>query len=115
MAGIVGIAAGRLDRKITLERFTETRDSYNEVVKTWATLSTVRASFEPLSDSERFRADAVAANVSARFVIRYSTTVSGLTAKDRLTFEGATYEIVHVKTLGRLDGIEVTAAARADG
>lgn len=107
--------AGKLDRKVTLERFTETRDAYNEVVKTWATLATVSASFEPLSDGERFRAGEVAANASARFQIRYSNTVKTLDPVDRLTFEGTTYEIVNVKQLGRREGIEITAAARADG
>lgn len=111
----MAIAAGELDRRITLERFTETRDSFNEPVKTWATLATVWATFTPLSDGERFRASETAANASARFLIRYSTTVSDLDPKDRLTFGGVVYQILHVKEVGRREGVEITAAARADG
>lgn len=111
----MALAAGKLDRKIILQRFTETRDAYNEPVKTWATLATRAASYEPLSDGERFRASETAANASARFVIRYGSTVADLNPKDRLTYNGDTYEIVHVKELGRREGLEITANARADG
>ena len=107
--------AGAMDRRITLERFTATRDEYNEPVQTWATLATRWASYEPLSDGERFRASETAANASARFVIRWSTDVADLNPKDRLVFEGTTFDIVHVKEVGRRKGLEITAAARADG
>jgi SPP1 family predicted phage head-tail adaptor len=107
--------AGKLDRRITLQRFTETRDAFNEPVKSWDPLATVWASYEPLSDGERFRASETAANASARFVIRYSSTVADLTPKDRLTFDGTVFDIIHVKEVGRRKGLEITAAARADG
>lgn len=111
----MALSAGKLDRKIVLQRFTETRDDYNEPVLTWATLATRSASYEPLSDGERFRASETAANASARFVIRYSAAVADLDPKDRLTFEGATHEILHVKQIGRREGIEITTTVRADG
>lgn len=107
--------AGSLDRRITLERFTSTRDDYNEEVRTWTTLASRAASYEPLSDGERFRAGETAATASARFVIRHSTAVADLSPLDRLVFEGVTYEIVRVKEIGRREGIEITANARADG
>ena len=107
--------AGKLDRKITLQRFTSTLDDYNEPVLTWATLATRSASFEPLSDGERFRAGETAANASARFVIRWSSAVSTLNPKDRLQYEGETWQILHVKEIGRREGIEITAGTRADG
>ncbi len=107
--------AGKLDRRIVLERFTTTVDDYNEPVKSWSTLATVSASYEPLSDGEKFRASETAAEASARFVTRYSTTVADLNPKDRLTFEGDPWEIVRVKEIGRREGLEITAGKRADG
>lgn len=107
--------AGKLDRRIVLQRFTETRDEYNEPVQTWATLATRWASYEPLSDGEKFSASETAAEASARFVIRYSTAVRDLNPKDRLMFEGVTYQIIRVKEIGRREGIEITTSARADG
>lgn len=106
--------AGKLDRRVRLERFATTLDTYNEPVKTWATLATRWASYEPLPDGERFRASETAANASARFVIRWSTEVASLNPRDRLIFAGVAHEIVHVKELGRREGIEITTAARAD-
>ena len=106
--------AGAMDRRITLERFAETRDEYNEPVRAWSPLATRWASYEPLSDGERFRASETAANASARFVIRWSTAVADLNPRDRLVFEGKTFDIVHVKEVGRRKGLEITAAARAD-
>lgn len=111
----MALSAGKLDRKIVLQRFTETRDEYNEPVKTWATLATRSASYEPLSDGERFRAGETAANASARFVIRYSAAVADLNPKDRVLFNGDPLEIVHVKEIGRREGLEITTAARSDG
>ena len=109
------VSAGKLDRRIVLQRFSETRDAYNEPVKTWATLASRSASYEPLSDGERFRAGETAANASARFVIRWSSAVQTLNPKDRLTFDGDTYEIVRVKEIGRREGLEITVSGRADG
>jgi SPP1 family predicted phage head-tail adaptor len=111
----MALAAGKMDRRITLERFTETVDQFNEPVKAWGVLATRAASYEPLSDGERFRAGETAANASARFVIRYGSTVSDLNPKDRLTFGGVIYDIVRVKEIGRREGLEITANARADG
>lgn len=106
--------AGKMDRRITLQRFTETRDSYNEPAKTWATLAVRWAAYEPLTDGERFRAGETSAGASARFRIRYSAAVADLNAKDRLKLDGVTHEILHVKELGRREGIEITTAASAD-
>jgi SPP1 family predicted phage head-tail adaptor len=107
--------AGKLDRKIILQRFTETRDEYNEPVKAWVVLATRSASYEPLSDGEKFRASETAADASARFVIRWSNATASLNPKDQLIFEGQVWQIVRVKEVGRREGQEITVAARADG
>lgn len=111
----MGLKAGDLDRRIVIQRFTETRDEYNEPVRSWTTLATVSASYEPLSDAEVYRAGETIAEASARFVVRYSTTLAGLNPKDRLTFDGDTWQILRVKEVGRREGLEITTKARADG
>lgn len=110
----MGLSAGKLDRKVVLERFTESRDEYNEPVRAWAVLARRSASCEPLSDGEKFRASETAADASARFVIRYSRDVADLNPKDRLIFQGVVHEIIRVKEIGRREGLEITTAARAD-
>lgn len=112
----MALAAGRLDRKIVLQRFSEdARDEFNEVVPAWLPLATRAASYEPLSDGEKFRAGETAANASARFRIRWSQAVRYLGPKDRLIFEGVAWEILRVKEIGRREGIEITVSSRADG
>lgn len=112
----MGVAAGRLDRRIRLERFdADARDEYNEPVPAWGLLANRSASYEPLSDGEKFSASETAAEASARFVIRWSEAVKSLNPKDRLIFEGDTWQIVRVKEVGRREGIEITAGSRADG
>lgn len=111
----MALAAGKMDRRITLERFVTSSDQYNEPVKAWGALATRWASYEPISDGERFRAGETAATASARFVIRYSSAVADINPKDRLTFDGDTWQILHVKEIGRREGLEISATVRADG
>lgn len=106
--------AGDLDRRVRLERATETRDAYNEPVLTWGVLAEVSAAYEPLSDGERFRASERASAAEARFRIRYSSLVADLSSRDRLVFEGAVHEIDRVKPIGRREGLEITTLARSD-
>lgn len=109
------LAAGKMDRRIRLERFTSALDEYNEPIETWAPLATRWASYEPLSDGEKFSAWETTASVSARFQIRWSRGVADLNPKDRLIFDGVVHEIIRVKEVGRREGLEITTAARADG
>ena len=111
------LAAGKLDRRVTLQRYGETgRDEMNAPVVEWSDLATVWASYEPIRDGEKFRAGETAAGLSARFVIRYSSHVADVNPKDRLVFSGVTYAIVGVKeTGGRRVGIEITVSGRGDG
>lgn len=107
--------AGKLDRRITLQRFTATQDEGSgEEVETWATLATVWASKRDVSDGERVAAAEVQAEVTTRFQIRWSSEVADLSAKDRLVCEGVTYAITGTKELNRHEGIEITAARRND-
>ena len=106
--------AGSLDRRITIERATESRDAFNSIVKAWATLTTVWASKQETRDTERVASQEVGAEITTRFQIRWSSTVSDVNPKDRVIFDGRTYDIVGVKEIGRREGLELSASARSD-
>lgn len=106
--------AGKLDRRVTLRRFTSSTDGFNNPVETWADLATVWAAVEFVRDGERFRSGEVGASQMIRVQIRYSAQVAGIDAKDRLMFDGREYAVNGVKELGRRVGLELTATARAD-
>lgn len=106
--------AGKLDRQITLQPRLLTKNDFNEDVETWPYGLTVWASYEPVKDGERLRAAEVAATITARFQIRWSPDVTGLSETDRLSFDGRSFDVVGVKEIGRRDGLEISAAARAE-
>lgn len=111
----MGLAAGKLDRRITLQRFTYTvAAGSGEQVKVWADIATRWASKKDVSDSERVASAEVSAEIGTRFVVRWDSLLRDLNPKDRLVFEGRTYEIVAVKEIDRRVGIEISAIARAD-
>ena len=107
--------AGKLDRKIELQRFTATTDpDSGEQVKAWAFLAYASASKMDVSDRERVASSEVAAEIGTRFQVRWTSTLADINPKDRLVFEGSTYQIVAVKEIGRRVGLEISAIARAD-
>lgn len=103
-----------LDRVVTLERVTITRDEFGEGVETWETLAQRKASRLDVSDGEAMRAAEVGSQLATRFVVRYSGELANLNARDRLTHEGEIYNIVGVKEKTRRRWIEISAVRRSD-
>lgn len=106
--------AGELDRRVTLQARALTKNAFNEDVESWPDFATVWASYQPVRDAERFRAAEVAASITARFQIRWATALRGLDPTWRLTFDGRSFDIVAVKEIGRREGLEISATARAE-
>lgn len=95
--------AGRLDRRITIQRFTETRSKYNESIRSWADLYTVWASKRTQSGREALQGEQVVASNTVVFTIRHKA----ITPQDRILFEGQTYDIKSLNELGRREGLEI--------
>lgn len=108
------LAAGDLDRRITLQAQTTEKTKLNESVEVWSDVREVWSSFEPLSDAEQRRALEVGAAMTARFRIRWAVEVRDLNPKWRVKFEGLTFDIVGVKEIGRRVGWEISAITRTD-
>lgn len=106
---------GRLDRRIHFQRATLNDDGLSQVEE-WADHgSPVWAQKTDVSDGERWRADEVQAEITTRFLVRYSGFTADLTPKDRLISDGVEYNITGIKEgAGRRQWLEITAAARAD-
>jgi len=103
--------AGTLDRRIIIQRAQITTDASGGEVETWLPHLAVWASVEPILDGERWRAAEIAAHVTTRFVIRWG---AGVTVEDQVVYEGRVYDIEAIKEIGRREGQEITAAARAE-
>lgn len=73
--------AGRLNRRIQIQSYTETQDSLGEITQAWSTTATVWAAIEPLNGREYLEARAINEETRVRFRIRYR---SGLDSDMRI-------------------------------
>ncbi len=106
---------GRLDRRIQFQRATLVDDGFSQVEE-WEDHGTpIWAQKTDVSDSERWRANEVQAQITTRFLVRYSAFTADLTPKDRLVSDGVEYNITGIKEgSGRRQWLEITAASRTD-
>lgn len=105
--------AGQLDRRVTIQRATETNTG-DGLIPSWATIATLWASRKDASDGERIAAGTILSTVVARFVVRSSTTARGILPRDRLIEGGSTFEVTGIKEIGRREALEITAEARLE-
>lgn len=111
------LGAGRLDRRITINRLTEgLPNGFGEPVETWAELATIWAMRADVSDGEKVATGQRSSALLSRFVVRSSTVTRTVSAADRITHGGATWNILGVKQTadGRDRYIEITAARESD-
>lgn len=106
--------AGRLDRRISVLRKTITQNSYGEEVVAWATLYTVWASARPAASRESYKENQYQGAADTVFSVRWSETSKAVTVEDAISFDGRTYDITGVREIGRREGLELDAFARAE-
>ncbi len=112
--------AGKLDRRITIERLAATRNEFNEDVETWAPFKTVWAQRKDTSDlvkTEILAAEQVSSFQLVHFVIRSSSDARTVSPLDRISHDGRIWEIRGTKETadGRARFIEITAATQNNG
>lgn len=104
--------AGKLDRRLTILRFGEIgRDALNQPIEGYAAVATVWAQQRPVRGEERFEAQQVAASQVMTFHIRYRRD---LTVKDRVLYDGRTFDITDIREIGRREVSEFDCVARVD-
>ena len=107
--------AGRLDRRVTIEEPQETgkTDSGQPIIQ-WLPVRTVWARKEPLRGIEPFLSDQVAAKIDTKWTIRW---FAGITTEQRIKDTGdddRLYDITEVIEIGRREGAQILARARAE-
>ncbi len=95
---------GKMDRRIAIERRTETVSPSGDVVKGWTVLCAAWAEVLQQSASEFFTGYGEAETGTVIFRVRH---IDGITTADRVTFDGTAYGIKEVKELGRRDALEL--------
>jgi SPP1 family predicted phage head-tail adaptor len=105
------IAAGKLDRQIAIKIATIGADDFGAPTETLADVATVWAEKRDLRGREFYQANADNAEIETVFRIRWRADVSPL---NRIAYAGRDYDIVSVAEIGRRDGLEIMAKARAE-
>jgi len=82
--------------RVTFQSSTITHDAYGEPDRAYTDLCTSFALVQPLKGAERFAASQMQSDVDYRIVTRNRTELSGLSAGDRATWNGKTFDIQSV-------------------
>lgn len=104
--------AGKLDRTIVIQRATTIVDDYGTPTEGWATIATVRAQLIQASTAEFLAAYGNGSETATVFRIRHR---DGLAVADRISHQGAIYDLKEIKELGRRDGLELRCVAHGLG
>lgn len=100
--------AGKLDRVITIQRFTNTVADDGAPVQTWTDVATVRAQLVQSSTDEYIAGRGAADKAVVIFRIRW---LDGITNADRVSYEGTIFNLKETKEIGRRKGLELRAEA----
>jgi SPP1 family predicted phage head-tail adaptor len=101
--------AGKLDRPITIERATTAIDDAGTPQTTWATVATLRAQIITQSAQEFIRAEG--GGTSENAIVFRTRYVEGVQLDDRVTYEGASFDVKETKEIGRRRGLEIRCIA----
>jgi head-tail adaptor len=106
-------AAGEFRHAITFQRATYTRDSLGSRQPSgWATLVTAKAKVLYGTGAERREAGVETGTQAATFRVRSSAGTRGVTYQDRISFNGAAWDITGISPLMLAPAeIEFTAVA----
>ena len=100
---------GGMDRRVTIERYTATTDSWGHPTKTWSTLAEVWAQKKEVRAVERTEQAQIVALSFTQFRIRYRNDVD---TTMRISYGSQYYYITAVKELGRQEGLEISTEFR---
>lgn len=99
---------GRLDREITIESFTVTRNELMEEVKAWSTFYECWAEVRPVRAQERYEDGNLRAERQKVFRIRWR---EGIGSTMRIRYDDLIWNIRGVTEIGRREGLDILAEA----
>lgn len=106
--------AGKMDRRIAVQSFTQTEDDLGTPVQSWTTAQSLWASISYGTGQERREAAQEQSSLVATFIVRSSTFTQSITPQShRISFDGLFWDIESaVPSVKRGVHISLTAKAR---
>ena len=95
------IAAGLRNKRVVFQRNTPTIDDQGGEVDSWADIGAERAQVLFGTGQERREAAQEQASTTASFRVLHNSLTSGLTTRDRISFDGAYWDITSNVPFGR--------------
>jgi SPP1 family predicted phage head-tail adaptor len=114
--------AGTLNRKISIERRTDTRDAAGQPIPTWSRIGVTRwADRAQANGWERFGSDQFISREQVVWLVRWTTDLASLNPKDRIVYPVTTtpvasqiYEVLAVTEVERRRELRILTARRAE-
>jgi SPP1 family predicted phage head-tail adaptor len=107
----VSIRAGKLDRRLTIQRKAVTTSPSGEEIETWSDVAVVWGEARPVPGDEKFGDQQLIASSLMTFRIRWRTD---LVVTDRISYWNKIWDILDIREIGRREGLEIDAKARTD-
>lgn len=98
--------AGNLDREIIIHRSTMTIGDAGTPGETWAPIATLRAQLIEATTDEYIRGSGAS---TERLVVFRTRFIDGVTAADRISYEGRPFVLKQIKEIGRRKALEFRA------
>lgn len=96
--------AGKLDKTITIERSEIALNPYRNQITTWVPVANMRAQIVNAATEVFIRGQGATTETSIVFRMRW---LDGVTTGNRITYDGAAYDIKELKELGRRRGLDI--------
>lgn len=107
--------AGRLNKRVVIERRDSGKNSFSEPVDVWQSLATRSAGIEPLNGKEYFNAVGENSGVTTRIRLRFDAVTATITSADRINHNGTIYEIVSPPINPQERGAEIVLMCEQNG
>lgn len=101
--------AGKLDRIIVVQRFSNAVDDYGQPTMTWSDVASLRAQLVQASTEEFIRG---AGAIDETVIVFRTHYLDGVTDADRVSYAGDFFNIKELKEIGRRKGLEIRAVAK---
>lgn len=82
--------SGSLRHKIDIKTYTEIKNEYGEIIKTWVSFAVSYASVTPVSGKEYFESKKTNASITHKIKIRF---INGITPLMKIFYDGREFEI----------------------